>query len=75
MTCQLGAGMVPIHGPKLNPCTGTLEWVVGNGETRSDNMLAWSFLRGVKNSLSGRGWGKEGRQGLPAGAGDEQGRV
>ena len=44
MTHQLGAGFVFIHGQKPSPWVGTLGWVAANTETRSDGMLARSFL-------------------------------
>ena len=65
MMCQLGAGIVPIHGQKLSPWTGTLGWVARNG--RSDDMVTGSFLRG------GRMKGKRNKQGSLACAGDSRG--
>lgn len=65
MTCQLGAEMVPIH--KLSPWTDTFGWVVRNGETQSDDMLAQGFLHVAGEfSLCGVRWRKEGRWGFQA---------
>lgn len=36
MPYQLGAGIVSTHGQKLSPWVGSLGWVAGDGETRSD---------------------------------------
>lgn len=45
MTCQLGVGIVPIHGQKLSPWVGTLRWVARNTEMRNDEILAWAFIQ------------------------------
>lgn len=44
VTCELRAEILSIHGQKLNGWVGILLWVARNLETRSDDMLAWSFL-------------------------------
>lgn len=47
MNCQLGAGMVSIHGQKLSPWAGTLGWVAGNREMSDicDDLLAGFFFK------------------------------
>lgn len=40
MGCQLGPGMVPIHGKELSPWAGALGRVAGNTEMRGDDLLA-----------------------------------
>lgn len=44
MTCERGAVIMSIYGKKLRPWVGTLGCVVRNGRTRSEDVLAWSFL-------------------------------
>lgn len=43
ITCKLGAAIVHENGKKLSPWAGTLGWVGGKAETKSDDMLAWSL--------------------------------
>lgn len=70
---QLGAGVVSVCGQTLSPWAGTLGWVTGNSEGRSGDMLAWSSLQEAREfSLCRWDWGKEGRLGSAACAGDEQ---
>lgn len=66
MMCQPGAGTVLRHNQNLSPQVGTQGWVARNMGMRSDDVSSEFFL-------CGRGWGKEGRWGFPACAGDEQG--
>lgn len=65
MTCQLEAGIVPIHGQKLGPWAGTLGRIAENLETGSDDMLGWSFLQGNGGVFSvGVRLGEEGQTGV-----------
>ena len=53
---------------------GSLEWVAGNGETRSDDRLAQSFLQADEGVFSvGLGFGEGGQTGFPSMCGGEQG--
>lgn len=65
MNCQLGAGMVSIHGQKLSPWAGTLGWVAENREMsdKCDDLLAGVFFkrRGVSVAV---GLGEGGQTGF-----------
>lgn len=67
MTCQLGAGGMPIPGQNLSSWAGTRGWIARNTEVRSDDMLIPEFLFVGGDIFPANPAGREGGQtGFPS---------